>query len=266
VTLYLLGTGAAVSDPHRTTTMLAVEEAGRVLLVDCGGDAVQRMFAVGLDPADLHAVVLTHEHPDHIGGFPLLLEKLWLLGRRHALPVYGPAPTLAVARALFDCYSTAGWEGVPERRWHAVPMEPDAEVFADDAFRVTASPVDHPVPTIGLRVEGASGSVLAYSCDTAKTERVQELARDADLLVHEATGSQPGVHASAEEAAETAAEAGVGRLVLVHLPPSLSDEALTRARHVFTHTEPGEELGVYPLARTRGEAVPGGQHEGTRTV
>jgi ribonuclease Z len=266
VTLYLLGTGAAVSDPHRTTTMLAVEEAGRVLLVDCGGDAVQRLLAVGLDPAAIHAVVLTHEHPDHIGGFPLLVEKLWLLGRRDPLPVYGPAATLAVARALFACFSTAGWDGVPEREWHEVPMEPDAVVFHDDTFHVTATPVDHPVPTIGLRVEGASGGVLAYSCDTAKDERVRELARDADLLVHEATGSQPGVHASAEEAAETAAEAGAGRLVLVHLPPALSDEVLTRARHVFTHTEPGEELGVYPLARMAGEDVPGGRHEGTRTI
>ena len=248
MTLYLLGTGAAVSDPHRTTTMLAVEEAGRLVLVDCGGDAVQRLLALGLDPTALHAVILTHEHPDHVSGFPLLVEKLWLLGRRAPIPVYGPAPTLAVVRTVFGAFSTEGWDGLPDLAWHDVPMEPGARVFEDEALSVTAAPVIHPVPTIGLRFEGASGSLLAYSCDTAKSEHVVALARDADVLVHEATGSQPGVHASAEEAAETAAEAGVGRLILVHLPPGLHDDELADARHRFTHTELGEEGGVYALS------------------
>ncbi len=265
MTLYLLGTGAAVSDPHRTTTMLAVEEDGRLLLVDCGGDAVHRLLALGLDPGRVTAVVLTHQHPDHISGYPLLLEKLWLLGRREPLPVYGPADALDVARAVFDCYATYEWAGLPERAYHPVEMAPGAAVFADGTFTVTATPVVHPVPTIGLRIEGATGGTLAYSSDTAKTERVVELARGVDLLVHEATGSQPGVHASAEEAAETAAEAGVGRLVLVHLSPGMTDDALEDARRRFTGTELGEELGVYPLTAEAGEPLPGG-HIGTRTL
>ncbi|MDX1418908.1 MAG: ribonuclease Z [Rubricoccaceae bacterium] len=248
MTLHLLGTGAAVSDPHRTTTMLAVEEAGRLVLVDCGGDAVQRLLALGIDPTGLHAVILTHEHPDHVSGFPLLIEKLWLLGRRAPIPVYGPAPTLRIVEQGFDLFSTEKWDGLPERAWHDVPMEPGALVFSDEVFHVTAAPVDHPVPTIGLRFEGASGSILGYSCDTAKCANVVRLARGADVLVHEATGSQPGVHASAEEAAETAAEAGAGRLILVHLPPGVSDDTLTEARHRFSLTEIGEELGSYPLS------------------
>jgi ribonuclease Z len=248
MTLYLLGTGAAVSDPHRTTTMLAVEEAGRLVLVDCGGDAVQRLLALGLDPVGLHALVLTHEHPDHVSGFPLLVEKLWLLRRREPIPIYGPAPTLAVVRTVFDAFSTDTWTGLPERAWHEVPMEVGAPVFEDDALAVTAAPVIHPVPTIGLRFEGASGSVLAYSCDTAKCAHVVTLGRDADVLVHEATGSQPGVHASPEEAAETAAEAGAGRLLLVHLPPGIRDDDLAEARRIFPATELGEEGGVYALS------------------
>ena len=106
MTFYLLGTGAAVSDPHRTTTMLAVEEAGHFVLVDCGGDAFQCVLAAGLDPSKLEAVILTHEHPDHISGYPLLIEKLWLFGRREPIHVYGPAPTLEVARTLFGAFST----------------------------------------------------------------------------------------------------------------------------------------------------------------
>jgi ribonuclease Z len=74
-----------------------------------------------------------------------------------------------------------------------------------------------------------------------------ELAREADLLVHEANGAIPGVHSSAEEAAQVAARAGAHRLLLVHLPPGLTDDALTDARSWFTNTELGDELGVYEV-------------------
>jgi|SRR5688572_25655261 len=230
--------------------MLAVEEAAGVLLIDCGGDVLQRMMAAGLDPARLHALALTHEHPDHISGFPLLIEKLWLMGRTEPLPIYGPAAALEVARALFEAFHTKGWLGVPERAWHPVPMEASTHVFTDHAFEVVASPVIHPVPTIGFRIRGASGGTVAYSADTAKCDAVVDLARDADVLVHEATGSQPGVHSSAQEAAEIAAQAGAGRLVLVHLPPAMSQLDLAPAQRVFPNTALGEELGAYPLPRS----------------
>jgi ribonuclease Z len=246
MTLYFLGTGAAVSDPHRTTTMLALEQAGHILVIDCGGDVIQRMLAAGLDPAHLDALVLTHEHPDHIAGFPLLVEKLWLLGRERPLPVYGPAPALEVARALFGSFRTDSWEGVPERVWHPVPMEAGAHVVNDGVFEVTASPVVHPVPTIGLRIR-AGGTTVTYSADTSQTEAMVELARGADVLIHEATGRLPGVHSSAEEAAATAADAGAHQLILVHLPPGLSDDDLIAARRTFPATTLGEELAAVEI-------------------
>jgi ribonuclease Z len=230
--------------------MLAVEESAGVLLIDCGGDVLQRMMAAGLDPVRLHALVLTHEHPDHISGFPLLIEKLWLMGRTDPLPVYGPAPALAIARALFEAFHTTGWLGVPEREWHPIPLEAGAEVFSDDVFDVISTPVIHPVPTIGVRVRNAGGATVAYSADTAKCDAMVDIARNADVLVHEATGSQPGVHSSAQEAAEVAADAGAGRLVLVHLPPGLAPSDVAAAQRIFPSTEVGEELGTYPLRRS----------------
>ena len=238
MTVHLLGTGSAEAGPDRTTTMLVVEHGPTTVLVDCGGDAVQRMLAAGLAPEALSAVVLTHEHPDHVAGYPLLIEKLWLRGRRAPIDVYGLAPTLAKARALFAVFNTDGWDGLPELRYHEVEAAPGAAVADLDGVVVTATPVDHPVPTVGLRFE-AGGACLAYSCDTAPTAAVVELARGADVLVHEATGSLPGVHSSPEEAAEIAARAGAGRLVLVHAPPGASDDGLGDARAAFAATSWG---------------------------
>lgn len=246
MTLYLLGTGAAVSDPHRTTTMLAVSDGASTLAVDCGGDLIQRMLACGIDLGTLDGLILTHEHPDHVSGFPLVMEKLWLTGRRRPLPVYGPATALSQARRIFEAFNTSGWEGLPEIEWHEVAEEPGTEVLASAAWTVVATPVDHSVPTIGLRFTN-DGRSIAYSCDTAPTQNIADLAREADVLVHEATGHQPGVHSSIEEAAEIAARAGVHRLLLVHLPFGLTDADLEPGRKWFSEMEYGEELGVYEL-------------------
>lgn len=237
MTVHLLGTGSADSDAARTTTMLALEHDGAFFLVDCGGDAAHRMLASGLDPTALEAVVLTHAHPDHIGGFPLLIEKLWLLGRRAPVPVFGPAPALDAARALFDVFDTRGWTGLPDRVYHEVALDPGTEVPVGGPFRVTAARVDHPLPTIGLRVE-AGGTTVAYPCDTAPCPAAIDLARNADLLVHEASGAIPHVHSSAEEAAHVARAAGARRLVLVHLP---SDVDLADAREAFAETTLGRD-------------------------
>lgn len=241
--LYLLGTGAALSDPHRTTTMLALVSGGRVLAVDCGGDVVQRLLAAGLNLDALDGLVVTHEHPDHVSGFPLFMEKIWLAGRRRPIAVFGIAPALSQARRLFEAFDTSGWDGMPPIDWREVDAEEGAVVLEDARWRVTAAPVVHAVPTIGLRIE-AEGRVLAYSCDTEPAPAVVSLARGAHLLVHEATGAFNG-HSDAAQAARIAAEAGAERLVLVHLPPGLTDADLEAARRHHADVTLGEELGRY---------------------
>jgi ribonuclease Z len=253
--LFLLGTGASVSDPHRTVTMLAVqaEKANgdlSTVLIDCGGDAIQRLLACGIDLDTLDHVVVTHEHADHTSGFTLLVQKLWLSGRRRPIPVYGIEAALAQARRVWEAFDTDSWkdQGLPDLDWNRFDHEVGAEVLADDTWRITAAPADHPVPTVGLHIEHVPSSrTLAYSCDTAPHEPIVDLARGVDLLVHEANGAIPGVHSSAEEAAQVAAKAGVHRLVLVHLPPGCTDDDLEDARSWFTATEFGEELGVYDV-------------------
>ena len=66
------------------------------------------------------------------------------------------------------------------------------------------------------------------------------------------------MHASAEEAAQTAAEAGAYRLILVHLPPGLNEEDLDTARQWFSHTELGQELGIYELSVVEPASPPSG--------
>ena len=240
--LHLLGTGAAASDGRRTTTMLAVETATDLVLVDCGGDAAQRLAAHGLDPTALTAVIVTHEHADHVAGFPLLLERMWLGGRSAPVDVYGIAPALEQARRVHDAFDVSAWPDYPERRYHTVNRTPAASVLTTPGLRVTAAPGTHSVPCVGLRFEDLrGGGVLAYSGDTAFSPTIVELARGAQLLVHEAT-DQPPMHSRPEEAAQAAVECGARALVLVHLPPGFDEgDGLARARAVFPNVSAGTD-------------------------
>jgi ribonuclease Z len=242
-TLHLLGTGAAISDAARTTTMLAVSGPASTVVIDCGGDVVRWLLAHGLDLDRVTALVVTHEHADHVSGFPLMMERLWLAGRARPLDVYGIAPAIDQVRRLHDTFDTSDWPGYPEIRYHEVALLEDAMVFRNEDWEITATPGCHAVPVTGLRiVDRHGGGVMVYSADTEPCDTIERLAHGADVLVHEATGRGPG-HTGAVDAASVAARAGVRHLRLVHIAPNHGDVATTldEARRHFADTTLGAD-------------------------
>jgi ribonuclease Z len=134
---------------------------------------------------------------------------------------------------------------MPEIQWIEVALEEGATVLKDSTWYVTATPGDHGVPVIALRFEHVdAGSSVTYSCDTRPSDHVARLAQGSDILVHEATGEGPW-HSSPDEAARIAAQSGVRQLLLVHLPPGLTDADLKQSKSIFAETYIGEELGMY---------------------
>jgi len=250
-TLHLLGSGGAWSDGSRTTTMLALEGDEGVLLIDCGGDAAQRLLACGVDARRIMGVVLTHEHADHVGGLPLLCERLWLAGRRQPLPVVGVAAATAQAQRVHNAFDTSNWEGYGGIDARTVEHAAGVTLWQGDGWRLVGAPGLHPVPVLGVRLEGAH-TTIAYSADSGVCDSITELARGAQLLLHDANGGNPSVHATPEGAAAVAQAAGVQRLVLVHLGPHVKPDGpeLAAARQVFPNTELGFDGARYPFGAT----------------
>lgn len=228
--LLLLGTGAALTDGSREPTMLAVRGMRSTIVMDCGGNAVRQLQRLSVPLESIERVILSHSHPDHTSGLPLLIEMLWLSGRRAPLPIHGPAEAVDVLQRVWRQWDTAAWTGLPELQWNIVPLEPFAPVATGAEFELTASPGIHgTTPVIGMRAkEMATGRSMVYGADGQPSATIQQLAQGVDILVHEATGAH-AVHSTAEGAAELARAAGAKKLVLVHLSPLENDLAAQHA-------------------------------------
>jgi len=243
-----LGTAAAVPDETHATTHLAVEGEAGFLLIDCGDGPILRLRRAGLELERMQALIITHFHPDHVSGVPVLLMDAWLLGRQDPLPVYGLQDVIDRYNTMMDLFRRDEWPGLFDTPCHSVEEEVGALVREDDDFRVTGAPVQHLVPTMGLRIENKrTGGVVAYSSDTSPCDAVVTLAQGADILIHEAAKDTPG-HSSAAQAGEIARQAGAGRLVLIHYRPSPRkyDRWLEAATEVFGGpVELAQDLGAY---------------------
>jgi len=214
--LTILGSAAAVPDENHENTHMVLHGAHGALLIDCAGMPLVRLKKAGVPFESLTDVILTHFHPDHTYGFPILLMSMWLLGRATPLRVYGLHHCLDRTEDQMSFYHWDEWPAFFPVAFHRLPEREGVMVLDNEDFQVTASPVRHFIPTIALRILiKQTGLVVAYSSDTMPCPEMVRLAGGADLLIHEAAGAEYG-HSSASQAGAVAAEAGVKKLVLIH--------------------------------------------------
>jgi ribonuclease Z len=214
----ILGSSNAIPTTNHENTHMVVIGAERMVLVDCVSNPILRLEKAGLDFNDLTDLVLTHFHPDHVSGVPLLLMDMWLMGRHKPLNIYGLHHTLDRIEDLMGSYGWAEWPDFFPVAFFRLPAQEMTTVIDCPDFRIFSSPVRHLLPTIGLRFEfNHTKKIMAYSCDTEPCAQVIRLAEGADTLIHEAAGASRG-HSSAAQAGEIASQAEVATLYLIHYP------------------------------------------------
>lgn len=229
--LTVLGSCGGWPEAGQACSGYLVEQDGFRLLLDVGYAVVPRLLE-RLDAGRLDAVIVSHGHPDHCADLnPLLRARALGVEPAPPLPVYAPARSLDAVLALDrpgmldDSYV-----------WHELET---ASRFQLGPFEVRARLLPHWVPNVGVRLE-AGGRVLAYTGDAGPSDDLVELARDADLLLAEASypdevseDSRNYLSSAAQRGAE-ADGAGVASLLLTHLMPGTDPQAeVAAARRSF---------------------------------
>jgi len=213
-----------------------VEHDGYRVLLDLGNGSFGALQALA-DPDTVDAVYLSHLHADHCLDVAPFVVWHRYSGRatRPLVPLFAP---VGAERRLALAYDPDG-DGLTDV-FDFVPV---------GAGRLELAPLSAELARTAHPVEGyaigltAGGRSLVYTGDTGPSDGVVELARGADVLLAEAAhppGADlpEGLHLTGREAGEHAAAAGVGRLLLTHIPAWVDEIGqLFAASAVFSETE-----------------------------
>ena len=224
--LLSLGVGNAFSAVSYSSC-LALQADACWMLIDCPHPILKMMreaslsSGMTLDPADVHAVALTHLHADHVSGLEGLgyynhfflhrrtkllahksvWERLWsehlAAGMKYSTPTPGAAVVERCFADFFDLHNL-----------------PDNQTVTTGPFKISTFPATHSVPTTAYFIEAADRK-FGYSADTSYNPPLIEWLSRADLIVHEANGDYP--HTPYERLAALPAELRK-KMFVIHYP------------------------------------------------
>lgn len=245
--LTVLGCSGSLPGPLSPASSYLVEAGGARVVVDLGSGALselqRRVGYQGLDEID--AILISHLHADHymdLCGYYVAMHYGPRRPRRR-VPIWGPDQTAERLAVAYGDDTSPGMSA--EFDFHVYPDGP----FQVGPFTVRVAKVAHPVPAFAIRLEHG-GSSLVYSADTGPTPALVDLARGADLFLCEAAfrpreDNPPDLHLTGRQAGEHARAAGVGQLVVTHVPPwGDTEQAVDEARSAFDGPVQAARLGA----------------------
>ena len=213
------GVGEALDVSQPNTSILVLDsnqqQKGQVLL-DCGFTAAHQYFKLKPTAEQLDVVWISHFHGDHFLGLPLLILRFWEMNRRTPLTIVGQkgiADKITLALEL-------AYPGLQDRLsfslvYREIMPGPSQQI---NGFVWQTAYNEHSQPCQALRLANSNRS-LFYSGDGRPTPATLALAKDCDIIIHEAYRFQeetPG-HGSITECIEFAEKAGAARLALLHI-------------------------------------------------
>jgi ribonuclease BN (tRNA processing enzyme) len=230
--LTVLGCSGTFPGPQSGCSSYLVEHEGFRLLLDCGNGAVGALQR-HTDLFGVDAIHVSHLHADHCVDLVAYAyaRRYNPAGRLPLLPLFAPDGIHERMHGL------VGHTGLAELVYDTTVTAPGRMEIGP--FAVELALTNHPVPCHAIRLT-AGGRSFVFSGDTGESDALVDLARDADVLLIEASICDddtlpPGIHLSARQAGQHAARAGVGRTLLTHITPWGSRErALEQGSDAFS--------------------------------
>jgi len=209
--LVVLGVGGWISDPRLGHTSIALDLGAEVLVLDCGEGTARALEVCGLGLSRPITAVVTHMHGDHVLGLPTLIQ----LARHRGTEL----KVVAAPRVIEGIKSLLNLVGCRVEGIELTPLDP-GQRLETERYSLRLVPARHSIESYAVRVDLREGHSILYTGDTSPSSEVVEAARGCEVLIHEASGTDPAAHdyghSTVEDAIRCCIEAGCRRLVLVH--------------------------------------------------
>ncbi len=197
-------------DPHDRrlrTSALIESDGGKRILIDCGPDFRQQMLSLNFKPVD--AVLITHEHYDHVGG----LDDLRPLSVFGYVDVYAEdfCATHLEERIPY-CFAEHKYPGVPQIRLHRI--RPNEEFRIGDAGILPLRVMHGRLPILGFRI-GPIADITDMK--TLPPDQLPLLQGIGTLVVNGLRHTPHHTHQTIAEALELSEKLGRPRTYLVHM-------------------------------------------------
>jgi ribonuclease BN (tRNA processing enzyme) len=222
VHLTFLGTGDAFASHGRFQSGYFIEADGCHILMEAGPTVLCAMKRMGVAPADIDIILISHLHGDHFGGLPfLILEYLWESPRGKPLKIAGPRHLEERTWKLFNTmfpFSSGDVERV-KRNLQFVELEP-AHKSRFGKVEIDSLRVPHMKRDLCLALKiKVGGKTIAFSGDTGWVDELISFAGGADLFLCECTyfENQLGVHLSYPLLESKRQNFDVKRMMLTHI-------------------------------------------------
>ncbi|MSO41122.1 MAG: MBL fold metallo-hydrolase [Solirubrobacterales bacterium] len=238
VRVTVLGKSPSWQDAGGACSGYLLQSGETTVLMDCGNGVFSKLRQ-HVDYVDVDAVLVSHLHADHFLDLVPYSYALTYAPKQQPMPVHiwpgtdSPArPRLiappGAAETLRRVVGAWGNDDLIENAFQLEEYQPGSTVEIGP-IRASFSEVPHFVPTYAINVTAEGSGKLTYGADSAPATELVDFARDADLLIVEATLPRPertGVrgHMTPEEAGEHGRLAGAKRVVITHLSDELGDD------------------------------------------
>jgi ribonuclease BN (tRNA processing enzyme) len=240
--LTFLGTAPGYPTANKNHTGLLLDTGRQKILIDAGEPSARTLIEIGVDPADLDAIVITHGHSDHTAGLPMIIQAAWIVGRQAALPIILPAELIGPLRNWLSA-SYIGPDFLPfELRFHAWE---DAPVHTVCDCEITPTSTTHLQALVNRFGNGRFHAFsLAIRHSTFEFVFSGDLGTPADLAKPLQAGTDLLVceiaHFPPQTLFEFLSSRRVRRLILTHASEEVVaniEPVLTAARKLLTQTE-----------------------------
>ncbi|MFQ5673241.1 MAG: MBL fold metallo-hydrolase [Nitrospinales bacterium] len=228
----ILGSGTAVPSLTRNSAGVLVQCEGQNNLFDFGYGNLRQLLRLGITYHDIDRIFFTHNHPDHMCDL-----IIFLFGSRYPNdPRTKDLPIIAGPgfKKFFDGVMTAFKRWLEPTAYNIEIIEQDEETRVHVGLRVTSKKVNHIEISRGYRVEDASGATVAISGDTDSCAGMEELGRDADLMILECSFPDDlkcAGHLTPRLAGRLAQAAACKKLCLTHFYPLCDLQEVRKVCH-----------------------------------